>query len=117
MKAFVFKIGFTLALALVMPFTAAANDELKSVNDIIEQKAQQLDRNHGLLMTATERDNYKIKVIAQKLADKQADNTNLTLNDLVNDGVVVYELTEHEERQLLIDLEPMTNGSGYEPPK
>lgn len=117
MKALVLKIGGILVLALMLSFNAAANDKLKTVNDIVEQKAQKLDRDHGLLMTATERDNYKIKVIAQKLADKQADKASLTLNDLVKDGVVVYELTEHEERQLLIELEPMTSGSGYEPPK
>ena len=107
-----------VAVAMMLSFTVVANDELKAVNDVVEQQAQKLDQVHGLLMTAAERDSYKVKVIASKLADKQAINPELTINDLVNDGIATYEITDtYEQRQLLIELELMANGGGIEPPK
>ena len=99
------------------PFYLQANVELSEVNNIVEQKAQQLDQDHGFLMTATERDNYKVKVIAKKLIDKQAANTELSFDDLVNDGITTYEINDvYEQRQLVIELEIMGNGAGIIPP-
>ena len=120
MKAYFSKLSTVFVMALGLSFSANAdetNAELKAVNDIVEQKAQKLDREYGLLMDTIERENYKIKVIASKQRDKQALNPHLSTSDLVNDGVEVYELGDYEKRQLIIELEPMTHGSGYEPPK
>ena len=103
---------------LLTPLYTHANVKLIEVNNIVEQKAQQLDKDHGLLMTATERDNYKIKVIAEKLIEKKAANPSLTINDLVNEGEATYEVNDsYEQRQLFFELEIMGNGDGVDPPK
>ena len=105
-----------IAIAITTPLKAFANDELAAVNAIVEQQAQHLDAQYGLLMTLTERNALKIKVIAQKLVDIQSDNPQMTTNDLLDEGIVTYEITDIvEQRQLLIELEPQSNGGGIEP--
>ena len=107
-------------IAMLVPLKVLADSTLspiEEVNQIVEQQAQYLDSQHGLLMTTTERDAFKIKVIAQKLIKKQQDNPQLTVTDLLNQGIDTYNLTDiNEQRVLLIELEAKGSGGGIIPP-
>lgn len=102
-----------LGLLLLWPLSSFAGAELDQVNTEVEARAKYLDEQYGILMTSQERANHKVNLVAKRLAEKQVEQPEKTVQELVDEGAETYQITDtYEQRQLLIEIEAAIAGSG-----
>ena len=94
--------------------TAFAGDALDAVNAQVNQKAQHIDQNYGLLLTATERQRLKMSIIVKKVTAGVGPLTRAELVELAQNTDATYEITDPvEKRKLLIELEESVDVIAY----
>lgn len=102
-----------MGLIFVCPFSTIAGDELEHVNQAVEEKARQIDEKFGVLLTSGERVNLKIRFIVDRLVIKKESNPEFTVEALVNEAFVTYEISDPVvQRQLLIETDAAVTGGG-----
>ena len=112
-----FKVAL-LGLIFSSPLIVNAGEALDVVNAEVEQRANQIDQEHGVLLTGQERSALKLLLIANKVVAAQP---NATVNEKTDDAIVVYEISDPaDQRQLLIKMDEASNlaggGGGTRPP-
>lgn len=114
-------LATALGLTLMCAFFSGpikAGEALDSLNVEVEQQADQIDQQFGVLLTYSERTNLKIGLIVARLKAKKAAQPEKTVATLVDEAIATYEITDPiEQRQLLIETQSnVAGGSGGKPP-
>ena len=95
-----------------------ASAALDAINASVEQQANKIDQQYGVLLTAAERSNLKMALIVKAIGE-QNDLSATDLSQLTDDAAATYGITDPvQQRQLLIELEAQKSnggGSGYKP--
>lgn len=114
-------LATAMGLTLLCAFFSSpiqAGEALDSLNAEVEQQAEQIDQQFGVLLTNTERGNLKIGLIVSRLKAKKAEQPEKTVEALVEEAISTYQIMDPvAQRQLLIETETTINrSSGAKPP-
>lgn len=110
----------TLLCSFFLP-VSKANEALNAINIAVEQKAVQIDQNYGVLLTTQERNDLKVALVVNKLANETKNMSAAQVALQTQKAMVVFEITDPiEQRKLLIGLQALAKDStgnvGNEPP-
>lgn len=106
-------------LCVFFSMFANAGEELDAINAEVEQKAEQIDIDYGVLLDTQERNNLKVALIVKKVVANAATEKNKTVKQITDAAIITYEITDPtEQRKLLIEVSAQKGvvGTGEEPP-
>lgn len=110
----------TLSCSLFLP-VSNANEALNAINAAVEQKAAQIDQTYGVLLTTQERNDLKVTLVVNKLANDIKNMNAKQVAVKTQQAMVIFEITDPiDQRKLVIGLEAQaiegTGSIGSEPP-
>ena len=106
--------AFAFCMCTMFTNTAFASDALDAVNAQVNQKAQQIDQNYGLLLTVEERQSLKMSIIVKKVTQGVGPLTRAELVELARSTDATYAIDDPvEQRKLLIELEESVEVISY----
>ncbi len=109
-------VSLTILSSLIIG-TTNAGEALDQVKAEVEQTAAQIDADHGVLLTAAERESLKLSIIAKKVTTVEEDQQ-LDVIEATDQAIETYEITDPtNQRKLLIEIESnVFGGGGKQPP-